>query len=165
MTKLKGPDLSAPVPLAGMAGFSGRLFKAYVQGTQAFLVSAFALNQEMLRFAGERFRADMEVLQILPQCANWQDIAELQSIFARSAAETCQGELSKLMERSTMVPTSMWNQIYASGHRIRAIAEEAGLDLSPARLVPIGHSDAVAALPVQMARKGEVLANEGSPAY
>lgn len=52
-----------------------------------------------------------------------------------------------------------------SAHRLRAIVEEAGLDLSPARLVPTGHLDAVAALPVQMARKGEVRANEGSPAY
>ena len=114
MTTLKGRDLSVPVPLAGMAGFSGSLFEAYVQGSQAFLGSAFALNQEMLRFAGERFRADMKVLQILPQCANWQDIADRQSIFARLAAETYQGELFKLMERSTMVTTSMWNQIYGS---------------------------------------------------
>lgn len=42
--------------------------------------------------------------------------------------------------------------------KIRATAEEAGLDLSPYRLVAAEHSDAAAALAVAMARKGEVRA-------
>ena len=43
-------------------------------------------------------------------------------------------------------------------HKIRAVAEEAGLDLSPYRLVPTAHSDAAAAKAVAMAQKGEVRA-------
>jgi phosphate acetyltransferase len=42
--------------------------------------------------------------------------------------------------------------------KIRAVAEEAGLDLSPYRLEPTEHSDAAAALAVRMVRKGEVRA-------
>ncbi len=41
-------------------------------------------------------------------------------------------------------------------HKIRATAEEAGLDLSPYRLVATAHSDAAAAKAVAMAQKGEV---------
>ncbi len=41
-------------------------------------------------------------------------------------------------------------------HKIRAVAEEAGLDLSPYRLIPTAHSAAAAAEAVAMARKGEV---------
>lgn len=41
-------------------------------------------------------------------------------------------------------------------HRIRAVAEEMGLDLSPYRLVPVAHSAAAAAKAVAMAQKGEV---------
>lgn len=43
-------------------------------------------------------------------------------------------------------------------HKIRAAAKEAGLDLSPYRLVPTEHSDAAAAKAVAMVRKGEVRA-------
>lgn len=41
-------------------------------------------------------------------------------------------------------------------HKIRAVAQEINLDLSPYRLVPTEHSDAAAAKAVAMARKGEV---------
>jgi len=41
-------------------------------------------------------------------------------------------------------------------HKIRAVADEAGLDLSPYRLVPTEHSDAAAAKAVAMVREGEV---------
>jgi len=43
-------------------------------------------------------------------------------------------------------------------HKIRAVAEEARLDISPFRLVSTAHSDAAAAEAVSMARKGEVRA-------
>lgn len=42
--------------------------------------------------------------------------------------------------------------------KIRAVAEDAHLDISPYRLVPTEHSDAAAAEAVKMARKGEVRA-------
>ncbi|MEJ2760898.1 MAG: bifunctional enoyl-CoA hydratase/phosphate acetyltransferase [Gammaproteobacteria bacterium] len=41
-------------------------------------------------------------------------------------------------------------------HKIRAAAEEAGIDIEPYQLVPTEHSDAAAARAVAMARKGEV---------
>jgi len=43
-------------------------------------------------------------------------------------------------------------------HKIRAIAKDAGYDLSPFRIVPTAHSHAAAAEAVTMARKGEVRA-------
>jgi phosphate acetyltransferase len=43
-------------------------------------------------------------------------------------------------------------------HKVRAVADEAGLDLSPYRLVPTEHSDAAAAKAVAMVREGEVRA-------
>ena len=41
-------------------------------------------------------------------------------------------------------------------YKIRATAEEAGIDITPYRLEPVEHSDAAAARAVVMARKGEV---------
>ncbi|MCH7996029.1 MAG: phasin family protein, partial [Planctomycetes bacterium] len=95
----KSLDVDIPDPFAGMAGLNGSMFEIYAQTGQAILENAFALNQEMMRFAGERFQADVEAVQTLSQCTNWQDMAEFQSNFTRSAAEVYQAEISKLMER------------------------------------------------------------------
>jgi len=43
-------------------------------------------------------------------------------------------------------------------HKIRTVAEQAGLDISPYRMVPAEHSDAAAEMAVALAQKGEVRA-------
>jgi len=103
---------SVPLPFAGMAGLNEGSFETYAQANQALLESAFALNQELMQFVGERFQADMAAFQALSQCTNGQDMAAVQSDLARSAAEAYQAEVSKLMEQGMATTTVMWKPFH-----------------------------------------------------
>jgi Phasin protein len=107
----KRHDESIPFPFAGMSGLNGGMFETYAQAGQALMESAFAVNEEMMRFAGERFQADMAAFQTLSQCTNWQDVAGFRSEFARSAMEAYREEFSKLMERSMGATAATWTPL------------------------------------------------------
>lgn len=81
--------------------FNGKFMECYVRAGQSFLTSAVSLNQEVLRFANERFRADVKALQALSRCKDWSEVAGCQSAFAQSAAEAYQAEASKLAKLGT----------------------------------------------------------------
>jgi hypothetical protein len=89
------------MPFGEMGDINNDVFEAYIRTSQAILENAAALNQEMVRFAGERFQADMEAIQTLPGYTNVQGVVNFQSEFMRRAAEAYQAEFSKLMQQST----------------------------------------------------------------
>ena len=90
-------------PFAGldMFSFNGKLMECYMRAGQSLFMNAVKLNQEMLRFASERFRADVRAMQALSRCKDWSEIAGCQSEFAQSAAEAYQSEASKLTKLGT----------------------------------------------------------------
>lgn len=102
----KGFDMNMAAPFAGMANFNEGILGAYAQAGKALLENAVSMNQELMRFAGERFQADVEALQKLTQCRNVQEMAEFQSSFAKSAAEAYQAEVARLTEQSTQATTA-----------------------------------------------------------
>ena len=104
-------EKTPPKPSADAPTINGTMVDAYVQASQAILENTFTLNQEMMRFAGERFQADMAALQALSQCTNWQDMAGFQSDFTRSAAEAYQAEIAKLTARSTAAINAAWQPL------------------------------------------------------
>lgn len=83
--------------LSTMNVLNGKLMAYYAQAGQSALMNAVKMNQELLRFAGERFQADVEVLQTMSHCANWSELADCQTDFARMTTEAYEAELSKLM--------------------------------------------------------------------
>lgn len=96
---------------ADAASVNSSIVDAYVRASQAVLENAFSMNQEMMRFAGERLQADMAALKTLSECTNWQDMAGFQSDFARSAAEAYQAEIAKLTARSTDAINAAWQPL------------------------------------------------------
>ena len=101
----KKQDEGMGIPFADAAKLGGCMFQAYLQATQELLENAVAFNQELTRFAGERFRADMQAFQAFAQCANWSGLAAFQSDFAQTAVKAYQNEFSKLMERNSAAMT------------------------------------------------------------
>jgi len=83
--------------LSTMNELNGKLMACYAQAGQSALMNAVKMNQELLRFAGERFQADVQVLQTMSHCANWSELADCQTDFARTTTEAYEAELSKLM--------------------------------------------------------------------
>lgn len=55
----------------------------------------------MMRFSSNRFRADVDTLQILGECTDWRDLLSFQSDFARSTADACMTEMPELTVLAT----------------------------------------------------------------
>lgn len=107
-------ELPYSVPFMEMGEFNDNVFEAYVRTSQAILESAAALNQEMVRFAGERYQADLEAIQTLPNYTNVQGVVDFQSEFMRKAAEAYQTEFSKLMQQSADAASTVFEPMIES---------------------------------------------------
>jgi hypothetical protein len=94
------------------AQLNGSLINSYVGASQKILEGAVGLNQEMMRFAGERLEADMEAFQQLCQCTNWPAFMNFQSSFAHSALEAYQSEMTKLADLTSKTTTATWEPLY-----------------------------------------------------
>ena len=94
-------DVNFPSPFPNITRLTGSFLESYARAGQAFIENAFGLNQEMMRFANNRFQADMEAIQTLGKCSDWQDIVSFQSAFARSAADAYITEMPELAEHIT----------------------------------------------------------------
>ena len=112
--KASKDDLPFPVPFAEMEDFNASAFDAYLRTSRAILENTAALNQEMMRFAGERFQVDLEALQTLPGYTNVQGVMTFQTEFMRKAAEAYQAEFSKLMQQSTEAASTMFEPLIES---------------------------------------------------
>lgn len=97
--------ITLPGGLSGLAMFDGKLAECYARAGQAFITNAFRFNQEILRFATERFNADIEAVQSLARCNNWSEVANCQTSYARLAAEAYEKEARKLTEFGTDTTT------------------------------------------------------------
>ena len=107
----KAERAKTPAWPAGMAILDGGMLEAYLRAGQAVVANAFAMNQEMLQFAGKRFQADVEALQALPRLNKPEDLLNFQTDFLRSAATAYQAEMSKLMEQNTKAATDIWQTV------------------------------------------------------
>jgi hypothetical protein len=107
-------ELPYSVPVMEMGEFNDNIFEAYVRTSKAILESAAALNQEMVRFAGERYQADLEAIQTLPNYTNVQGVVDFQSEFMRKAAEAYQTEFSKLMQQSADAASTVFEPMIES---------------------------------------------------
>jgi hypothetical protein len=107
-------DFPTAMPFAEIEDFNASAFDAYLRTSRAILENTAALNQEMVRFAGERFKADLEALQTLPGYTNVQGVMTFQSEFMRKTAEAYQAEFSKLMQQSTEAASTMFEPLIES---------------------------------------------------
>lgn len=112
--KVAKDEFPFAAPLADFGDFNSNAFEAYIRTSQAILENAAALNQELVRFAGERFQTDVEAMQALPGYTNVQGVVSFQSDFMRKAAEAYQTEFSKLMQQSTEAASTMFEPLIES---------------------------------------------------
>lgn len=97
----KEQDVDVMDPLSGLSNLNGDLLETYLIASQKFFDSAFALNEEWMRFVGNRIEKDMEAFQTLAQCKSGDEVVSVQSDFMRTIAEDYQAEVAKLVEQST----------------------------------------------------------------
>ena len=97
VSQLKTSNAKITESLSTMNMLNGRLMSCYARAGQTALMNAVKLNQEIMRFAGERFQAEVQAFQALSRCANWTELADCQTDFTRTATEAYEAELSKLM--------------------------------------------------------------------
>jgi len=83
--------------LSTMNGLNGKLMACYARAGQTAFMNAVKMNQEIMRFAGERFQADVQALQAMARCTNWNEMADYQTDFARTVTQAYEAEMSKLM--------------------------------------------------------------------
>ena len=99
ITKKKEVDVAET--LEDMVNLNGDMLDTYVRASQKLFDNVFAVNEELMRFAGNRFEKDMEAFQSLTQCKNSDEFVALQSDFMRTTAEDYQAEITKLVEQGT----------------------------------------------------------------
>ncbi len=90
---------SNPMSVFGTNPFGDAFAESWIRAGQNAFENAFSVNQEVARFAGERFQADAAVLQALFGCATPQDAVAVQSDFLRSTTEAYQQETNMLLEQ------------------------------------------------------------------
>lgn len=112
--KTASDELPFPAQFMDMGEFNGNAFDAYVRTSQAILENAAALNQEMVRFAGERYQADLEAIQALPGYTDVQGVVKFHSDCMCRAAEAYQAEFSKLMQQSAQAASTMFEPMIES---------------------------------------------------
>ena len=87
------------IPPFGFPAFNGALAESYAQAGRMLVENAVNMNQEIVRFAGERLQTDLATLQAMMRCANLNDAIAVQTEFVQSAVKAYQTELGKLWEQ------------------------------------------------------------------
>ena len=116
---------SMPDPFPGMAVVNENFFESYVRSGQVFFESAFNLNQELMRFASDRFQADAEAFQTLARCTNVQDMVGCQSKFTQSMADAYLTEIPKMTEQAARTYTAMWAPVFESAEALPTAVKKA----------------------------------------
>jgi hypothetical protein len=111
-------DTNAVPAFATVTDFYGSFFESYARAGQVFFENAFGLNQEIARFAGSRFQADMDAFRTLGQCSDWQELLNLQSNFSRSATEAYLAEMPELTEQVTRTCTALCAPVFEAAQEL-----------------------------------------------
>lgn len=110
-TQAEPTEFPFQLPLAELGDMNNNAFEAYLRTSRAILENAAAVNQEMMRFAGERFQADLEAIQTLPGYTNIPGVMNFQSEFMRRAADAYQAEFSKLMQQNSEAVSTIFEPL------------------------------------------------------
>lgn len=100
-------------------------FKALMRGPRLYTDGMSAFGGEMLRFAGHRWRQDMELGQTLAKCHQWDEVTAVQQDWSAKAAEDYLAEAGKLVELASKVTTDSWQSLYEAA---TSVATETSAD-------------------------------------
>jgi hypothetical protein len=91
-----------------VVGKNGENVSAAMSAGEAMLAGMAEVSQEMLSFAGNRLRDDMETAEDLSKASSPQELFEKQCGFARRAAQQYAEETSKMIGLMARIQQSCW---------------------------------------------------------
>ncbi|HEY9548954.1 MAG TPA: phasin family protein [Kiloniellaceae bacterium] len=92
----------------GLDGKNGENVSAAMSAGEAMFSGLAEVSQEMMSFAGDRLRADMESAEDFAKAGSPQELFEKQCSFARRAAQQYAEETSKLIGMMARIQQSCW---------------------------------------------------------
>lgn len=93
------PAAAMPAPMLDVQGF----FAANQKAGERFTSGALDFSSEMMRFAGNRLRRDLDTWQALCACKTPADMVDVEFGYARTMLDDYLKEASKLMDMATKV--------------------------------------------------------------
>ncbi|WP_193366745.1 phasin family protein [Pelagibius marinus] len=113
-----------------LVGKNGENVSAVMSAGEAVLAGMAEVSQEMMTFAGDRLRQDMEVAEDFARATSPEELFEKQCSFAQRAAEQYAEETSKLIAMFARIQQSCWAPVQARTketlHGLNGEEEEAG---------------------------------------
>jgi hypothetical protein len=91
-----------------LVGKNGETVSAVMSAGEAVLAGMAEVSQEMMTFAGDRLRQDMEVAEDFARASSPEELFEKQCSFAQRAAEQYAEETSKLIAMFARIQQSCW---------------------------------------------------------
>ncbi|WP_340116405.1 phasin family protein [Pelagibius sp. 7325] len=126
-TKTKTEAASAPEASAGsliaeryrdtayetLVGKNGENVTAVMSAGEAMFAGMAEVSQEMMTFAGERLRQDIETAEDFAKATSPEELFEKQCSFAQRAAQQYAEETSKLIRMMARIQQSCWKPVEA----------------------------------------------------
>ncbi len=94
-----------------LVGKNGETVSAVMSAGEAALAGMAEVSQEMMTFAGDRLRQDMEVAEDFARAKSPEELFEKQCSFAQRAAEQYAEETSKLIAMFARIQQSCWEPV------------------------------------------------------
>lgn len=101
-------DVPNPPSYEAMLGSNGENISAVMSASEAMFAGMAEVSQEMMNFAGERVRKNLETSEELIKAKDPEEIFEKQCTIARYAAEQYIEETSKLMAMMARITRDCW---------------------------------------------------------
>ncbi len=98
----------ASADYAAMFAENGKTFEAVAEANKALMQGWTDINQELMRFFGERFKQDMTCTQSLMGCTRPEDFIDIQRGFMEQAMRDYWTEAEKLMNMATGMARHGW---------------------------------------------------------
>ena len=116
--KTNGNGQSATADFASMFAENGRTFEAVAEANKALMQGWSDINQELMRFFGERFKQDMDCTQSLMGCSRPEEFIEVQRGFMEQAMRDYWTEAEKLMTMANGMAGNGWAQFEERSARL-----------------------------------------------
>ncbi len=94
-----------------LVGKNGENVSAVMSAGEAMLAGMAEVSQEMMTFAGDRLRQDMEVAEDFARSRSPEELFEKQCSFAQRAAEQYAEETSKLIAMFARIQQAAWTPV------------------------------------------------------
>ncbi|MEQ9608548.1 MAG: phasin family protein [Kiloniellaceae bacterium] len=96
-----------------MVGKNGENVTAVMSAGEAMFAGMAEVSQEMMAFAGERLRQDIETAEDFAKATSPEELFEKQCSFAQRAAQQYAEETSKLIRMMARIQQSCWKPVEA----------------------------------------------------